>query len=607
MPDLVAGSIAHVLEAALLGAPVLVGTLVAVGLARRRPAALRHALWTGALAAQAVLLVAPGVVPEIGVPGWPGWLTDPVAAMAPETEVPAASVPRGPELDGPVEASGPAGGASRDAGLAPGEGRSRGPGSGGLAPGGMLGLLWGGGVSLSLLHLLAGLVTRRRWWRGADRAPAAVERQVRSCARDFGIRRKIRVRLGPARSTPVTWGVLRPALLLPATVPDWPEERVRAVVLHELAHVRRLDALSRGLAEALSVLLWFDPLIWVARCALRTTSEEAADDAVLSAEVRPSRYVAHLAAAAEELLAAPPAPSHSILGRGRRLERRASAILGRGRSRPEPSIAPGLAVTAAAGLLALPLASFHRVEEPPDGLAHRMPVECRYDGGHHLDRVTREGDRRVWTVEWEGTDCRVDVRARGRVTFASDLSGLGSVAPGGRLEIQVRKASRSVRFVAWRAAEGRVEREWHVDGGLRPPARGARRWLGEFLVELDRHTAFAAEARLPALLAEGGAEAVLREAARGRGGHAGGLYLRRLVESTRLSDEQVGRALGIADRLGTVDAVMSELLAAVREGYDVSSPEIEPAFRRAVRALRSEAARAEARSPSEARPGDPFS
>ena len=80
----------------------------------------------------------------------------------------------------------------------------------------------------------------------------------------------------------VTWGVWQPKVILPAEARGWPEDRIRIVLAHELAHVRRGDWLVQLAAELLRAIYWFNPLLWIACRQLRRESEHACDDAVLA-------------------------------------------------------------------------------------------------------------------------------------------------------------------------------------------------------------------------------------------------------------------------------------------------------------------------------------
>ena len=93
---------------------------------------------------------------------------------------------------------------------------------------------------------------------------------------------------------PLTWGVLRPVILMPWAALDWPLERLEPVLRHELAHVRRRDGLAQALSLLACALYWPNPLVWSARRALRREAEAAADDAVIASGVRPSDYAALL-------------------------------------------------------------------------------------------------------------------------------------------------------------------------------------------------------------------------------------------------------------------------------------------------------------------------
>jgi TonB family protein len=92
----------------------------------------------------------------------------------------------------------------------------------------------------------------------------------------------------------VTWGLLRPKVILPVAASQWPPAQVRAVLSHELAHVARRDWTIQMLAEALRCLYWFNPLLWIVCRRLRQESEQACDDAVVYAGMDAPEYAAHL-------------------------------------------------------------------------------------------------------------------------------------------------------------------------------------------------------------------------------------------------------------------------------------------------------------------------
>lgn len=108
------------------------------------------------------------------------------------------------------------------------------------------------------------------------------------------------LRLASENSGPMTWGFLRPVILLPAEAAFWSSERRRAVLLHELAHVRRRDSLAQVLSLIACALYWPNPLAWIGARAMRRDAEIAADDQVIDAGVKPSTYARELLQLAEE-------------------------------------------------------------------------------------------------------------------------------------------------------------------------------------------------------------------------------------------------------------------------------------------------------------------
>ena len=93
---------------------------------------------------------------------------------------------------------------------------------------------------------------------------------------------------------PFACGVRQPTIVLPAESDHWTLDRRRAVLLHELAHVRRRDLAGHTLARVLCALYWFHPLVWTAARRLRAESEHACDDLALSCGARPADYAEHL-------------------------------------------------------------------------------------------------------------------------------------------------------------------------------------------------------------------------------------------------------------------------------------------------------------------------
>lgn len=104
-----------------------------------------------------------------------------------------------------------------------------------------------------------------------------------------------------AITSPMTIGVLRPRIVLPAAADAWSPERLRAVFIHELGHVRRRDPAIQLVAQLLCALYWWNPLTWLAAARLRVEREHACDDLVLEAGIQPSSYAAALLDVARNL------------------------------------------------------------------------------------------------------------------------------------------------------------------------------------------------------------------------------------------------------------------------------------------------------------------
>ena len=92
------------------------------------------------------------------------------------------------------------------------------------------------------------------------------------------------------RSVPMTWGFLRPIIIIPKAAEEWSADRLRMVFLHELAHLRRRDFLRKLFGHVTCSLYWFNPLGWFCFKGMLSEMERACDDAVLRHGVKPADY-----------------------------------------------------------------------------------------------------------------------------------------------------------------------------------------------------------------------------------------------------------------------------------------------------------------------------
>lgn len=92
--------------------------------------------------------------------------------------------------------------------------------------------------------------------------------------------RRVQLCMTQDEGTPLTYGILRPVILIPAYIVE-KQESLSYVLLHEFTHIRRLDCLSKLLLTAALCLYWWNPLVWLMVRLANTDMEVACDEAVL--------------------------------------------------------------------------------------------------------------------------------------------------------------------------------------------------------------------------------------------------------------------------------------------------------------------------------------
>lgn len=368
-PDVLTGAWTHlatglfgpVLAAAFKGTVLLAGAAAAAYLLRSAPAAVRHLVWVSALLGLASLPLLSPLLPQWEVEGLPAMQISAHATEAPR------SVAASPTSPAPASAPAPGAVPGVEVGLEEaGTWERLRTAVGRAGPVRLMALVWLAGMLVVLSGLAAGRA--RIWWLGrtARRVRAGpLVRTGRRLRREMGLRRPVVILRTPDRRVPMTWGVLRPRILVPEAADEWSEECRRNVLLHELAHVRRRDYCFQLLTRLVAAVFWFHPLVWIAVRRVRLEQERACDDYVLRSGVRPSEYARQLVGLARSLSSVRNPAHLGGVGASRSdfLRRMRSLLWAERRYRPV-STGGMIVPTAAVGGAALVLAALQPAPDP---------------------------------------------------------------------------------------------------------------------------------------------------------------------------------------------------------------------------------------------------
>jgi bla regulator protein BlaR1 len=141
-----------------------------------------------------------------------------------------------------------------------------------------------------------------------------VRRMVRS-ASPLNLPLPIRARSSPALIEPGVFGIFHPVLLLPAGIAARlsPAE-LRAILAHELCHVRRRDNLAALVHMTVEAIFWFHPLVWFLGARLVEERERACDEEVLRLGNHPEIYAGGILNACRLYLESPLACVSGVTG-----------------------------------------------------------------------------------------------------------------------------------------------------------------------------------------------------------------------------------------------------------------------------------------------------
>ena len=95
------------------------------------------------------------------------------------------------------------------------------------------------------------------------------------------IKRKLSIRQSDRISTPLTYGILRPVILLPKNT-DWENvHELRYILSHECVHIKRFDAITKLIATSALCIHWFNPFVWAMYLFLNRDIELSCDERVI--------------------------------------------------------------------------------------------------------------------------------------------------------------------------------------------------------------------------------------------------------------------------------------------------------------------------------------
>ena len=276
---------------------------------------------------------------------------------------------------------------------------------------------------LLLCGVMAVAVVRLFGMRG--RAEILVERSWLSALaesqRRMGFKHGTALLVSNELRSPISWGVLRPTIVLnPKAVAATGE--AEAIIAHELAHVARLDWAKLLGARIACAVFWFNPLVWMLARESHQLREEAADDAVLMADIDGPDYATLLVGAARHdnqgaLLAA-----HGVAPGKDSLKRRITRVLD-GSLRRGPASASWIlmSLVVLAGITA-PLAAFSATAKPEAASdVHSVAASAA------TQRSTTVTSQSAAAAKRAATDDATTAAATSKVLSADELVGMRAV------------------------------------------------------------------------------------------------------------------------------------------------------------------------------------
>jgi beta-lactamase regulating signal transducer with metallopeptidase domain len=164
----------------------------------------------------------------------------------------------------------------------------------------LVGIWLMGVLALSVRVLLGWSHVRDLQRTGVRPAPDAWQARIADLAHQLKVFRPVRLLESAFVQVPTVIGWLRPVILLPASAAmGLTSQQLEAILLHELAHIRRHDYLVNILQVVVETVLFYHPAVWWLSSLIRKEREHCCDDLAISATGGPLPYARALLALEE--------------------------------------------------------------------------------------------------------------------------------------------------------------------------------------------------------------------------------------------------------------------------------------------------------------------
>ena len=130
-------------------------------------------------------------------------------------------------------------------------------------------------------RFVLGVIRLNRWNARGSELDERIQKVARQTASIAGLKSTPSVRASAEAAMPMTFGLFRPAILVPVDFADWSSEEQYVSLLHESVHMRRRDVLGQWLAKLMNVVYWFHPAGWYLDRRLTEAREWATDRQVV--------------------------------------------------------------------------------------------------------------------------------------------------------------------------------------------------------------------------------------------------------------------------------------------------------------------------------------